>query len=1199
MSKPGDKIDRKSSDSGAQAPVDKPGITLTPVFDSEWLKVTPNTGRNTALFSDMLSLDLDDASLSSDIGPDETISSASTVFDAKEPGKPDSGRLQKLAEESPDRYRVRKELGRGGMAVVVDAIDTDLRRHVAMKVLRDPHKKPTGGADERTPLQRFVEEAQITGQLEHPNIVPVHDIGTDSEGRIYFTMKRVEGQSLRDILDAMRDGEEKPLARFGVYEFCEIFIKVCDAMSFAHSKRVIHRDLKPDNIMVGRFGEVQVMDWGLAKIMGRKDVPSTTTDTISDVVYTTPGESQHTVEGTISGTPAYMSPEQAHGRISEINERTDVFALGALLYELITFIPPFHAKSSRDALRRAQKYQLLPPKEAVEDLEKHETLPDGSPVCRAAIERAKRFPKELAAIALKALSQNAAERYPSVEELARDVERFIKREPVKAYDEPMYKRLLKWAGRHRVISTTAASVLLVGLISTSVIAVFYADKSASDLAAASARAEQIKNELAAKDAITNEQALRLEAEKDARLKEQLLNDQVRLEKERQAQRLHATAVLGEASDLLLRAKDMLANASSEDDHASIAQTLNKALDICSETIAIDPEFERAYIERGYIEMELGFYDAALADFRHGNDLLAATDEDGQSDASKGDPNSLLAAAMLELTVAFLIDDDATGPIHLGRMYRYLEKAFAASGNGTIIHELSKALLQGRDIANQNSPMSERTRALDVLRKTLASLQNDTQQLWEVHFFSGFFTVLNANPKTGQFMLDRISDKEMEQVEKSFRRAVALRPHIPLCTHFTSLFSAYKYYQDRRGILGKTEREYMLNRLVIDQWDAFITKFPNDPVGYYARAIAPRYLQQTLRLAGTMSSRLPAATEKDLAKALELNPDFGAARRALAEHLEGQRRFDEAIASHALTFDRWDPHTEREVLSLQELAKGSRQWFDGFKTSLCDYLRLLAERGDGQALLEAFETIAWRIDEAERERGGGFDTIPVTFADLKAYYFKETLRYLDWQGNLEFTREFLDTVTLSPATVQADIAAGAARTRIGDFDEGARLLKRASDAAQGDHEELLGEIDRTIRMNESLNLYITNPERKLASGDQQYALDLHRLRSAIDQTEGRDYTQLVEYLAVVRNEAEKAIPRVSHDEMVQLIMYLVELWRGGLSNQNETNKVMESALRNLLLKRPFRYQLLKNDSRVLDALKDFPLKVFDRIENGLS
>ena len=250
------------------------------------------------------------------------------------------------------RIRIVAEVGRGAMAQVLRGTDLKLGRDLALKVLPLPRSETP-----RTVLARFAEEAQVTAQLEHPNIVPVHNLGVDPDGRAYFSMKLIRGQSLESILEKRRQNDPETLERFGLRRLLDVFLQVCQAIEYAHARGVIHRDLKPANIMVGDFGEVLVADWGVAKLMERADsghgakaVSTVPTDEAGE----TPRPAAATVDvrsiragkkawetqsGTVIGTPAYMSPEQATG--AAVDERTDVYALGVILYEILCGEVPF------------------------------------------------------------------------------------------------------------------------------------------------------------------------------------------------------------------------------------------------------------------------------------------------------------------------------------------------------------------------------------------------------------------------------------------------------------------------------------------------------------------------------------------------------------------------------------------------------------------------------------------------------------------------------------------------------------------------------------------------------------------------------------------------------------------------------------------------------------------------------------------
>jgi serine/threonine-protein kinase len=261
--------------------------------------------------------------------------------------------------EFPCRYRLAGEIARGGMGAILKGRDTELGRDIALKVLLEKHQGRTELA------HRFVEEAQIAGQLQHPGIVPVYDLEAEAGKRPYFTMKLVKGQTLAQLLkQRSQPGAELP-------RFVAVFEQVCQTLAYAHARGVIHRDLKPANVMVGAFGEVQVMDWGLAKVLPeggvadeeqgaereRRDTVSLIRTQRSQGAATQEDAGGHTQEGDVLGTPAYMAPEQARGDVDLVDERADVFGLGAILCEILTGQPPFTGKTA-EAHRKAQTAQL-------------------------------------------------------------------------------------------------------------------------------------------------------------------------------------------------------------------------------------------------------------------------------------------------------------------------------------------------------------------------------------------------------------------------------------------------------------------------------------------------------------------------------------------------------------------------------------------------------------------------------------------------------------------------------------------------------------------------------------------------------------------------------------------------------------------------------------------------------------------------
>ncbi len=292
-----------------------------------------------------------------------------------------------------DRFRRRyvqgEEIGRGGVGRVTSFRDLLMGRTVAIKALHDPR---AGG----TALARFLAEARTTARLEHPNVVPVHDLGVGPDGAPYFTMKRVRGRSLRQVLDGLERGEEAE--RFSRYRLLGLFAQVCMAVDYAHSLGVIHRDLKPENLMVGDFGEVFVMDWGIARVRGAAPEPEPASGTLS--FDSTPV----TLAGTIFGTPGYMAPEQAAGQTDALGPQTDVWALGAILYELLTGRRTHEAPSPLAVLVATVREDVVPPRQR-------------SP--------RRDIPPDLEEICLRALARDPAGRYPTARALHEELERYL------------------------------------------------------------------------------------------------------------------------------------------------------------------------------------------------------------------------------------------------------------------------------------------------------------------------------------------------------------------------------------------------------------------------------------------------------------------------------------------------------------------------------------------------------------------------------------------------------------------------------------------------------------------------------------------------------------------------------------------------------------------------------------------------------
>jgi serine/threonine protein kinase/formylglycine-generating enzyme required for sulfatase activity len=350
-----------------------------------------------------------------------------------------------------ERYLIEDEIGRGGMGVVLRVWDSDMNRAVAMKLMArrlDPATRSADLASDAS-LARFLDEAQVTGQLDHPGIVPVHELGVDAAGRAYFTMRLVEGRNLRAVFALAREGKEG----WNLARAAGVLVKVCQAVAYAHSKRVVHRDLKPSNVMVGRLGEVYVMDWGLARVLTRperSDLRLKPEETAVGPVRSLRGDDSPdspllTAAGTVLGTPAYMPPEQAEGRVEAIDERSDVYSLGAMLYTLLTGEMPYVTRGKEPSPRALLGRVLAGPPAPV-----HELAPEA--------------PAELVAVCEKAMARQQAERYRTSEEIAEDLQAYLDHRVVRAYETGPFAELRKWVARNRstAASAAAAVVLLVG-----------------------------------------------------------------------------------------------------------------------------------------------------------------------------------------------------------------------------------------------------------------------------------------------------------------------------------------------------------------------------------------------------------------------------------------------------------------------------------------------------------------------------------------------------------------------------------------------------------------------------------------------------------------------------------------------------------------------------------------------------------------
>jgi len=345
---------------------------------------------------------------------------------------------------APPRFTVVRPHARGGLGAVHVARDRELNREVALKQIQERH------ADDPASRARFIFEAEVTGALEHPGIVPVYSLGADVNGRPYYAMRFIRGDTFSDAIVAFHSPEAKAAdagARvLHLRKLLRQFIDVCNAIDYAHGRGVVHRDLKPANIIVGQHGETLVVDWGLAKAVGRSDPGAASSERV--ILPSSGSGSAETIEGSALGTPSFMSPEQALGHLDRLGPASDVYSLGATLYCLLTGTPPFVGDNVLAVLDKARNGGFVPPRR---------------------VERS--IPLTLEAVVLKAMARDPLERYRTARALADDIERWMADEPTSARRERFDERARRWMRRRRTSVTAAVATVLAGLLGLGGVAV--------------------------------------------------------------------------------------------------------------------------------------------------------------------------------------------------------------------------------------------------------------------------------------------------------------------------------------------------------------------------------------------------------------------------------------------------------------------------------------------------------------------------------------------------------------------------------------------------------------------------------------------------------------------------------------------------------------------------------------------------------
>ena len=379
------------------------------------------------------------------------------LLQAREPGPSASEEI---------RFKILRPHMEGGLGQVSVALDKELNREVALKEIQKKY------LNDQASRVRFVLEAEITGGLQHPGIVPVYGLGRFPDGSPFYAMRFIRGDSLKTAIESYHNSDvarrsSSSERRLELRKLLGRFIDVCNAMAYAHSRGVLHRDLKPGNIMLGKYGETLVVDWGLAKAMGNHEIESDE-PALSPSAMSSSGQ---TIAGSALGTPAYMSPEQAAGKLEELGPETDVYSLGATLYHLLTGRRPFSGKIP-ELMKRVQDGDFIHPCKVIADI-----------------------PLALEAICLKAMALNPSQRYPSPRLLADDLERWLADEPVTAYSETWSERLTRLERKHRSLfraaTASSATIAVLAIIAALLINVERDKNAKLAVAEGSAKADAI------------------------------------------------------------------------------------------------------------------------------------------------------------------------------------------------------------------------------------------------------------------------------------------------------------------------------------------------------------------------------------------------------------------------------------------------------------------------------------------------------------------------------------------------------------------------------------------------------------------------------------------------------------------------------------------------------------------------------------
>ncbi|MCA8940654.1 MAG: hypothetical protein KDB07_12630, partial [Planctomycetes bacterium] len=741
--------------------------------------------------------------------------------------------------------------------------------------------------------------------------------------------------------------------------------------------------------------------------------------------------------------PAYMPPEQARGQVNQVDERSDIFLLGALLYEMLTLVPPFHAESSMAALRRAQRYEIPSVAEMAERIANNPELEDETIVHPDAVRRASLVPKELAAIAMKAVAEKSSERYQNVEALIADLERYQRGESVSVYDDPPLRALGKWASRHRALSFSMGFGLIVTLLA--MIVILSVQKRRADDLSQSSRL-LLAEETQRQEAEARERKLREETEKRERERRDIEARENRERIEALLKRRQALAELDLASDKLARA----AGARDQNLRKRLREA---ALGHLEESIAADASFGRPFIVRGQTYLQLGSLRSAL------DNLLEGLHLQREVEKTQDDPALLMTIAMVALAQGEILGHSNLDSVYMTALERILRVGESAGSYGELARLLYDAEQYWRDYerASDTRERIEVLSKLNQLVKKVTEIQDRNPpgykgrdvsggtDLWEVHFFAAALKVNRAEREARPAVREDL----LMQANRDLKRALTLQPQLPVVVSYqTKVLIMLNEMQPNSNL--------SLDSL-LTPWNKYIAEFPDDPLGYFARARKRLEASELFRIDSTDRHYVLGKIENDLWQALNWNNSFSEALDLLGVASELRGNLSEARRLYNSAFlTGWSPilesPDEAQALEFRNMSHSQRH--------LRVSVRLDAQGEESQDGSSRTISLLQMIHERCVE-GSDDPASWLNYRQSTAVYrsaFKTALDEAVKQGFAALVPEIAEKSMVRVPQDQDYLMVSQAFARIGDFDGARRYLTHVP-LANPERRDLEREISR--------------------------------------------------------------------------------------------------------------------------------------------